>query len=92
MFCEVAIPGRTMRNVYRLPRHAVSFENKIYLVTADNRLKTVAVTVERIEGEHVYVGQGLNPDDTVILTRLIDPLENVLLDIADAAAAKEPAS
>jgi RND family efflux transporter MFP subunit len=87
MFCEVAIPGRTMRNVYRLPRHAVSFENKIYLVTADNRLKTVAVTVERIEGEHVYVGQGLNPDDTVILTRLIDPLENALLEVADAANA-----
>jgi RND family efflux transporter MFP subunit len=87
MFCEVDIPGRTMRNVYRLPRQAVSFENKIYLVNTDNRLKTVAVTVERTEGEYVYVGQGLDPDDTVILTRLIDPLENALLEIADATDA-----
>ena len=92
MFCTVDIPGRTMRAVYRLPRQAVTFENKAYLVNADNRLKTVDVRVERIEGEYVYVGQGINPGDTVILTRLIDPLENALLEIADATANGESTS
>jgi RND family efflux transporter MFP subunit len=92
MFCTIDIPGRTMQNVYRLPRQAVNVENKIYLVNAENRLKTVAVTVERTEGESVYVSRGLNPGDTVILTRLIDPLENTLLELADVAAAGEPAS
>ncbi len=92
MFCTVDIPGRTMRGVYRLPRQAVSFENKAYLADADSRLKTVDVTVARIEGEHVYVGQGLNPGDTVILTRLIDPLENALLEFAEASANGESAS
>jgi hypothetical protein len=81
-----------MRDVYRLPRQAVSFENKIYLASAESRLKTVDVNVARIEGEFAFVDQGLKPGETVILTRLIDPLENALLDIADAAAAKEPAS
>jgi RND family efflux transporter MFP subunit len=84
MFCEVAIPGMTMQQVYRLPRQAVNFENHAYLVSQDNRLKTVTVNVERIQGEYVYVGQGLNPGDTVIVTRLIDPLENALLDIVEA--------
>ena len=92
MFCMIDIPGRTMRDVYRLPRQAVNVENKIYLANAENRLKTVDVTVERTEGESVYVSRGLNPGDTVILTRLIDPLENALLEIADAPAAGEPAS
>ncbi len=92
MFCSVEIPGRTMHEVYRLPRQAVSFENKVYLVNADSRLKTVDVTVERIEGEYVYVGRGLNPGDTVILTRLIDPLEKALLEIADTTAAEASAS
>ena len=92
MFCTVDIPGRTMRDVYRLPRQAVSFENKAYLVNADSRLKTVDVTVARIEGEYVYVSQGLTPGDTVILTRLIDPLERALLEIADTTAAEESAS
>jgi RND family efflux transporter MFP subunit len=92
MFCTVEIPGRTMRDVYRLPRQAVSFENKVYLATDDSRLETVAVTVARIEGEYVYVDQGLNPGDAVIVTRLIDPLENALLEIVDDTAARESAS
>jgi multidrug efflux pump subunit AcrA (membrane-fusion protein) len=85
MFCMIDIPGRTMRGVFRLPRQAVSFENKAFLANAEGRLKTVGVTVVRIEGEFVYVDQGLNPGDTVIVTRLIDPLENALLDIAGTA-------
>lgn len=92
MFCAVEIPGRTMRQVFRLPRQAVSFENKVYMANAEGRLKTVDVTVERIEGEFAFVGQGLNPGDVVITTRLIDPLENVLLDIAGDKSAKESAS
>ena len=82
MFCTVEIPGRTLKNVVRLPRQAVTYENKIYLANADKRLKTVTVTVARREGEYVFVDQGLNAEDTVIVTRLVDPLENSLLDIS----------
>lgn len=80
MFCSVKIPGRTLRNVFRLPRQAVSFENTVYL-SVGNRLKTVPVTVARIEGENTYVSAGLQAGDTVVTTRLIDPLENALLQI-----------
>ena len=90
MFCAVEIPGRTLRGVVRLPRQAVTFENKVYLADADNRLKTVAVAVVRSEGEYVYVGEGLDAGDRVIVTRLIDPLENTLLEIA-AGTDREPA-
>jgi multidrug efflux pump subunit AcrA (membrane-fusion protein) len=92
MFCVVEIPGRTMRNVFKLPRQAVSFENKVYLANANGRLETVTVTVQRAEGESVYVIQGLSPGDTVITTRLIDPLENALVEIAAVEPAREPAS
>jgi hypothetical protein len=34
-----------------------------------------------MEGEYAYVADGLNAGDMVITTRLIDPLENVLLEI-----------
>jgi hypothetical protein len=70
----------------------VSFENKVYLSNAEGRLQTAAVTVERIEGEFVFVSRGLKPGDSVITTRLIDPLENVLLEIAEDKPAKESAS
>lgn len=81
MFCTVEIPGRTMRQVYRLPRQAVTFQNQVYLANGDHRLQTVDVDVARIEGDHVFVDKGLRPGAAVIVTRLIDPLENSLLDI-----------
>jgi len=79
MFCSVKIPGRVLNRVVRLPRWAVSFENTVY-VSRDSRLKTLPVKVARIEGQDAFVSMGLNPGDKVVTTRLIDPLENSLLD------------
>ena len=79
MFCIVDIPGKTLQNVVRLPRWSVSFENTVYLATEERRLKTVPVTVIYAEGENVFVSQGLTPGQTVVTTRLSDPLENSLL-------------
>jgi RND family efflux transporter MFP subunit len=81
MFCSVQIPGKTLQKVFRLPRWAVTFDNTVYIANAENRLQTVPVTVARTEGESVYISKGLNPGDTVITTRLIDPLENALLEV-----------
>lgn len=82
MFCSVKIPGRILHRIFRLPRQAVSFENTVY-TAVDNRLRTVSVEVLRIDGEYAYVAQGLNVGDTVVTTRLIDPLENALLEITN---------
>ncbi|MBN1848070.1 MAG: HlyD family efflux transporter periplasmic adaptor subunit [Deltaproteobacteria bacterium] len=78
MFCSVKIPGRTLNNVIRLPRWAVSFENTVYLAN-DHRLKTVPVKVARIDGEETFVSSGIKPGENVIITRLVDPLENALV-------------
>ncbi len=69
-----------MRNVVRLPRWAVSFQNTAYIVR-ENRLKTVPVQTARVEGETTFVSSGLNPGDVVIVTRLVDPLENTIVEI-----------
>jgi len=80
MFCSVKIPGKILHNVIQLPRHAVSFENTVYLAV-NNRLKTVPVKTACTEGENAYVSDGLNTGDRVVTTRLIGPLENTLLQI-----------
>jgi hypothetical protein len=82
MFCSVKIPGRTLYNVFRLPRQAVSFENTVHIAVKD-RLKTLPVNVVRMDGENVYVAGGINTGDMVVTTRLIDPLENALLEITN---------
>ena len=79
MFCIVDIPGKTLQNVVRLPRWSVSFENRVYLATEESRLETVPVMVVYTKGEDVFVSQGLTPGQTVVTTRLSDPLENALL-------------
>ncbi len=85
MFCEVGIPGKTLKQAYRLPRTAVSFEGTVHLVVSsgegETRLKTAPVTLAYEEGGMAYVSEGLSPGDKVITTRLVNPLENALVQI-----------
>lgn len=78
MFCEVSIPGKTMRGVMRVPAEAVSFENTVF-VDCGGRLKTVNVKVDRIQNGFALVCEGLAAGDRVVATRLVNPLENALL-------------
>jgi RND family efflux transporter MFP subunit len=81
MFCAVQIPGRVLTGVFRLPRQAVSFENTVYVAKKD-RLHTVDVEVARLEGDFAFVNQGIEDGALVVTTRLVDPLENTLLEIS----------
>ena len=83
MFCSISIPGKTLTRVIPLPRWAVTFENTVYAVQ-DGRLKTLHVTVARTQGEETYVSHGIEPGQEIIVTRLVDPLENCLLDIVSS--------
>lgn len=80
MFCSVEIPGKPLQGVFRLPRWVVGFQDTVYLAE-NGRLKTVTVTVARVEGDYAYVTAGIEDGDRVITTRLSDPLENTLLQI-----------
>ena len=86
MFCRVSIPGKLLTDVYRIPAEAVSFENRVYLAD-QSRLKTVQVKVARTQDGFAYITEGLQPGDQVITTRLVDPLENALLDILESETA-----
>jgi len=83
MFCRVTIPGKTLTHVMALPRWAVTFENTVYAVKK-GRLKTLPVTVSRTQGEKTYISHGIHPGQQIIITRLVDPLENSLLDIVSS--------
>lgn len=85
MFCEVRIPGRTLKAVFRLPRSAVAFSGKLFMAR-ENRLKTVSVTVAKIDGEFAFISQGLKAGDKVIVTRLVNPMENSLLEITKTSS------
>ncbi len=78
MFCQVKIPGRILRQAIALPREAVSFQSTVYRVV-DGRLRTTKVVVAKAQGDRVFISSGLNPGDLVVVTRLVNPLENSLV-------------
>lgn len=80
MFCTVEIPGRDLPNAVRVPRAAVSYTNTVFIAQGD-RLKTRSVQVARVDNDYAYITEGLGNGDRVIVTRLVDPLENSLLEI-----------
>ena len=87
MFCEVAIPGQTMQNVYRLPNTAVSYDG-VVLLAVDNHIKRLKVDVVRSQGEFSFVAEGLKSGDKVITTRLVNPQPNALLRILEDDSAQ----
>lgn len=80
MFCSVEIPGKELEDVFRLPRAAVSFENTVY-ASVDGRLKTLPVSVARVDDGFAFVESGLEKDDVIIVSRLVEPLEGSLLKV-----------
>ena len=87
MFCRVTIPGKSMEQVVELPRWAVSFENTVYVVRKD-RLQTVPVEVARVQDNNAFISKGLTEGDTVITTRLVNPLERSLVQVVTPASSE----
>lgn len=81
MFCKVEIPGAEMEKVFEIPVHAVSFENTVY-IAKDNRLQTVPIKVARMSGPSAFVSEGLEEGQWIVTTRLVNPLEQSLLQIS----------
>ncbi len=84
MFCSVEIPGTVMKQVYRLPRWAVTFENQVY-VSEEGRLLSRDVEVLRTQNDQAFIKSGLNPGELVIITRLLNPLPNSKLEYVEDA-------
>jgi multidrug efflux system membrane fusion protein len=83
MFCQVAIPGRMMDRIVRIPRSALTPDQTVY-VAENGRLKTKSVQTIKAVGPDMLIEKGLRPDDLVITTRLNQPMENARLSIRTA--------
>jgi membrane fusion protein, multidrug efflux system len=69
-FVAATIHGKTLPNLYRVPRHAFVEENALYLVTPENTLIKREVDILHHMKNAALVKSGLAPGDTLCLTRL----------------------
>ncbi len=73
MFAEVEIQGRHVRNVTRVPRHAVHEGNVLWVVN-DSKLHIQPVRVIRKDRETAFITTGISGGDIIVTT----PLEAVV--------------
>ena len=65
---------RLLENVVVLPRYTLQANNLIWTADAEGRLRPKEVEVLTINGDDVYISGGLANGDSVVLTRLENPL------------------
>jgi RND family efflux transporter MFP subunit len=69
MFAEVAIRGKAVQKVYRVPRHAIHNGNQVWVANSD-KLVIRPVEVLRFDNQDAYLSAGLNDGESVVTTPL----------------------
>lgn len=82
-FVEVAVEGIEVTNVIRLPRYALLADNSVWVVDNERRLQRKNVSIVRSEAQHVFIDDGLQAGDWVVLTQLTNALPSMKVRLAD---------
>jgi len=88
-FVHVAIQGRSMADVFIVPRVSVIEGAAVWVVDEGGRLSRREITIGWGDGETVAVTRGLSEGDRVVITTLAHPINGMEVLVADTAT--EPA-
>jgi len=81
LFVEAEIEGRSVDNVYRLPRSALRNNNNVLIADADNRLRRRTVEVLRTDFKSVLISDGLDAGDRVCVSPVEAFIDGLLVKI-----------
>jgi RND family efflux transporter MFP subunit len=83
-YVEVSFAGKTLNQVYRLPQELVN--NRIIWVLDENQeMQPQRVEILREEGAYFLISEGLNNQDTLIMTLPEYPQKGMKVKIAESA-------
>jgi membrane fusion protein, multidrug efflux system len=74
-FVEAEIEGRTVENIYAVPRGALRGRDQLIVIDADQRIRFRTVEIMRLTSESALVAHGLNRGDLVLVSQLESPVE-----------------
>ncbi len=69
-FVKAKIDGISMTSLIKIPRSALKGEDTIIIMDAENKLQVKQVKITRGQDDWVYLQQGLEPGDKLVLTAL----------------------
>lgn len=79
MFVNVEIHGKTLTDVFVIPRNALREFSTVWIMDESRKLRIQKVKVVREERDDVLISQGLHAGDQVVLTNLAGAANGMLL-------------
>jgi multidrug efflux system membrane fusion protein len=76
-FVRASIAGKTLSNVFRVPRHAMLEGKQVALVDAQSRLRLTSVKTTFGDDDFYYVSAGLKAGDEVIVSAIGTAIEGM---------------
>ncbi len=89
-YVRVEVEGSQLTQVFRIPRIALREDNTVWLVGEGSTLNIRPVTTIWRDTQTVFLDQGLNPGDQVIVSDLAAPVEGMKVQV-ESADKMEPA-
>jgi RND family efflux transporter MFP subunit len=80
-YVRIEIEGRTLQNVFRIPRTALRDNSRIWVVNQDSKLDIRPVKTVWRDARTVLLRKGLAPDDQLIVSDLPAPINGMPVQI-----------
>ena len=81
LFVEAEITGRSVADVYKLPRSALRNGDRVLIVDGDSRLRQIGVEVLRTDYDSVYVAAGLEGGEQVCVSPIETFVDGLLVEV-----------
>jgi len=83
LFVEAVIEGRTVDDVFKLPRSALRNQNDVLVVDADNKLRQRKINLLRTDFESAYISSGIQPGDRVCVSPVDVFVDGLLVEVVN---------
>ena len=83
LYVEASIAGKTVNDLYALPREVIRSGSRVLIVDAENRLRYREVEILRLENERVLIAGGLRPGERICMSPIQAVVEGMLVQVAE---------
>ena len=80
-FIRAEITGKRIENVFKVPAGALKEKQNLLTVTSDSRLHIQPVAVVWQGPDFAFIGQGLEPGQRIVVSKIAAPIEGMRLEI-----------